>query len=385
MKLRIRPNASHATPRDDQAAASAVGQVVAQLFASALLFPAAAGSPVHAEQARAFHASPGTTLSETSGHVVRDINERGMITISATVSAKSRGFVLGDRGLEAVPGLKRYDFSSAFGINNRGDVVGSANGLNGQRAFYIKADATLVTLQLLTGDVNSGAFAVNDSGTSVGYSSGGNGIRAVQWTAEGQAAPLAFVPDATSTQALGINAGRVVVGVASTSSGSRAVQWVDGTATILPALPGHAISEALAINDRGIIVGSSGNPQISRRAVLWTPELHVEDLGSLPGGRSGRALGINERDEIVGTAESATGNHAFYWSRFSGMQDLNDIVSLPAGLVLTQASSINSQGSIVAIGYFDNHAAGASGDPGSKAGADNHELPLQIVRINPVN
>src|SRR5215207_9766568 len=79
-----------------------------------------------------------------------------------------------------------------------------------------------------------------------------------------------------------------------------------GSATLAPGyairelgtLPGHQESTALAINDEGQIVGWScctGERQLGRRAVLWTAEGEIHDLGQ------GVATAINDPGDIVGS------------------------------------------------------------------------------------
>jgi len=53
----------------------------------------------------------------------------------------------------------------------------------------------------------------------------------------------------------------------------RGVLWIDGGAPInLGALEGDGLSSAAAINDRGLIVGLSGEGGFDVRAVAWVPQ-----------------------------------------------------------------------------------------------------------------
>ena len=65
---------------------------------------------------------------------------------------------------------------------------------------------------------------------------------------------------------------------------------------------------------------------------------------------SGRALGINDREVIVGTSTSSSGDRAIIWTRTAGIRDLNDQASLPFGVVLLEAHSINNAGQILVLG-----------------------------------
>ena len=111
------------------------------------------------------------------------------------------------------------------------------------------------------------------------------------------------------------------------------------------------------MNARGDIVGYSADATGARRAVQWTKDGAILDLGTLPGGDFSQALGINSRGDIVGTSTSALGSRAVIWTSADGLRDLNDLV-VPSAFVLTQAAGINANGVILAIGRDagDTHA-----------------------------
>lgn len=84
----------------------------------------------------------------------------------------------------------------------------------------------------------------------------------------------------------------------------RAVLWEpDGSVRELE-VPGADDSEAVAINDRGQVVGRS-----ARTAVLWQPDRSIKDLGSLPGAEWTSAIAINDRGQAVGES----GGRAVLW------------------------------------------------------------------------
>ena len=151
--------------------------------------------------------------------------------------------------------------------------------------------------------------------------------------------------------------------------------WEGDAVQDLGTLPGHGASEALSINNLGDIVGSSGDPEDQHHAVLWgSGGGAIQNLGTLPDGTSSRALAMNDRGEVVGIAEASAGDHAFLWTEQGGIQDLNELLTLRFGFVLTHAVAISAEGVIVAIGVDEATSAEQEHDH------DAHDLPLRIFR-----
>ena len=338
------------------------------LCAGLVLFPARAKA--------AYVATELAVLTEASIPVVRAVNGSTEVVGGAHLgSGRHHGFLLDSRVvpigsiwgshvrandspfqsrafLQPIEGHPGTDYSTAFGINDFGDIAGVANTATGLRAFRSHRNTAYIELGPLSGDSNSGAFGINLRGEIVGYSGGPNGTRAVIWNPGGIVQPLPALSGTNSSRAFAINDPGDVVGVSEMPAGPHATLWArGGSAQDLGTLPGHGVSEALSINESGDVVGSSGNLQ-QRRAVLWAQGGAIRNLGTLPGGASSRALGIS-KGEVVGTSETSDGEHAFLWTDAGGMQDLNSLLTLRSGFILTQAVSINSQGTILAIGQND--------------------------------
>jgi probable HAF family extracellular repeat protein len=111
----------------------------------------------------------------------------------------------------------------------------------------------------------------------------------------------------------------------------------------LGTLRGFCCSRAIAVNDRGDVVGDSAiaggeNPPV--HAFLWRHG-RMRDLGTL-GGRSSFATGVNNRGDVVGYSEVAGGaTHAFLW-RDGRMRDIGDI----PGATTSLAGGINDRGEV---------------------------------------
>jgi probable HAF family extracellular repeat protein len=104
-------------------------------------------------------------------------------------------------------------------------------------------------------------------------------------------------------------------------------------------LPG---SVAHALNDFGMVVGSSANEWGQPSATLWYGGETI-DLGTL-GGQHSYAAGVNNRGQVVGTSATAdVGNLPFIWKD-------GEMRAIP-GIMAGQAMAINDLGQVVGIAY----------------------------------
>jgi len=263
---------------------------------------------------------------------------------------------------------------TAFGINDRGRVAGSASLVAGgpQHAFltdrhHLKDLGTL-------GGLNSEASGPNDLGEAAilsetsdpaymgeDFCGFGNHLQclAAIWR-DGTMTPLPTLPGGDNAQTLNAPNDRgQLVGLAENDTLEKpgycatpyqvldfeAVIWGPGPDDIreLPPLHGDTVGFALSVNDKGQAVGSSGlcsNTTTTGlvsgpHAVLWDSDGSAIDLGNLGGTMVNVAAGINDRGEVVGGSQSSKdGNlHAFLWTKDTGMQDLGllgaDFVTAP--------------------------------------------------------
>ena len=151
---------------------------------------------------------------------------------------------------------------------------------------------------------------------------------------------------AASTVAHKLNASGHAAGTSGQrdGGGAHAAFWNDNAKTLQPvSVLDHAdYSEAVSINNRNEMVGLS-NTEKNMRAVLWTSEGAVRDLGTLPGDNSSRAFGINDHSRVVGMSSGAHGERAFVWSRQNGMEAL----AVPSNAKSSEAHGINNKDQIV--------------------------------------
>jgi probable HAF family extracellular repeat protein len=248
-------------------------------------------------------------------------------------------------GMRDLGTLGGGDYSSAFGINDSGLVVGNSNTATGLRAFSWTASGGMHDLGALPGAVDSQAYGVNNAGQVAGAS----GSHAVIFT-NGGIQDLGTLGGTTS-EAHGINNSGQVVGMSQTSDGStHAFLFTGGAMQDLGVLPGDLQSRADHINDAGMIVGASiGTGGV--RAFFWTSTGGMEPINALTGGGYSEAFSVNSLGQVVGESGSSLGTRAFLWTHNGGIVDLNTLApTLPGNVVLTGAFSINDKGVIVAFG-----------------------------------
>jgi len=113
-------------------------------------------------------------------------------------------------------------------------------------------------------------------------------------------------------------------------------------------------TEAIDVNASGVVTGRHRAPDAqSWLGYVWTEANGPTLLPTLVAGLSVYPWALNDPGAVVGMAEvSAHEWHAFVWDATGGMQDLNTLVTPPAGFVLDRALAINERGWIAGDGHF---------------------------------
>ena len=217
------------------------------------------------------------------------------------------------------------------------------------------------------GGYNSYATAANSAGQVVGWAETAVHdstciapqvlqFRAVMWGPDGEIQPLPPLPGHSSSAATAINDKGQVVGISGQCgiavggvSAMSAVIWENGVPRDIGNLGGHTWNTPTAINNDGTVVGFSlpegQDGTRNYEAFIWTEEDGVRSLGKSAGDIRNAAFGINEKGQVVGLARSASGVRALLWEN-GEMIELNSR-TVAGSPHLLYANDINDRGEIV--------------------------------------
>jgi probable HAF family extracellular repeat protein len=229
---------------------------------------------------------------------------------------------------------------------------------------------SMSALPPFAGGYNSYAAAANSRGQIVGWAENGTfdptcdpafqllQFHAVIWWPDGRMQDLPPLPGDSVSAATAINDKGQVVGISGDCgiaiggvSAKHAVLWDNGVPANIGDLGGHSWNTPTAINNNGVIIGFSlpldQDGTRNYRAFVWTKELGIRKLDERPGTIRSIAWGLNDDGQIVGVAR-VTGASPFaarWQTPFATIENLNDLV--PAGSPqLTVAADINNAGAI---------------------------------------
>jgi probable HAF family extracellular repeat protein len=289
-----------------------------------------------------------TITALPTGTSAYGINEAGQIVGDLSVDGGQRGFVWSNGALVQIGTLGGVD-SHGQAINRHGQATGHASQANGDMRAYSYAGGMLTPLSV-QGSSTSYGMAINDSGQIAGVYTDAALVRAFLQNG-GTTVDLGTL-GGDFASANGINNLGHVVGISalddSTPWLAHAFLYANGVMTDLGTMAGASLSEATAINDQGQIAGH-GWVQGSHHAFIYENGV-MKDLGTL-GGRRSFAYDINSHGQVVGNSNDPDDFDYFAYIYDRGvMIDLNTLIDPALGWTLHDANGINDRGQIAAYG-----------------------------------
>ncbi len=354
-------------------------------FAQAPLSPAAVRAGAHTTYVVDTLPSLGGTSRGSS------INNRGWVAGFSATAQSARHAVLWQKGtpidlgtLGTNPSLRSAVWF--LGQNNTGMVVGFAqtdeNEERGEQwscaPFLGNAGKICLGFAWENGEMhplptlggpNGYAASVNNRGQVVGWAetlvedptcneTQVYQFRAVLWEPKkGTKLELPPFPGDSTSAATAINQRGQVVGISGDCdiavgnfSARHAVLWDKNGLTEIPHLGGEIWHTPAAINDSGHVVGFSNPTGVNGRtflprAFLWTGGATSTDLGVLSGDDNSQAMAINNRGQVVGVSCLGSACRGFIYVD-GVMRDLKEVVAPDFPGTFLSARSITDDGRI---------------------------------------
>lgn len=259
--------------------------------------------------------------------------------------------------------------SEAFGINNKGQIVGSADTGEYSETWgrtyrgFLYEDGKMTELGVLGRDKWSRATGINEQGVIVGESINQVGclVDHQSFIFKGGRMSKLELDGKFYTSMGGVNDSGHYCGLGNFKKGGIRAFLFDGTLHNLGGYASTNRSEAFGINNAGDVVGKSWISNMGNcKAFLWRKGEMV-NLGNLPGDYASEARDINNDGVVVGWSSPrprpSYDPRAVIYVR-GKIQNLNELIPADSGWVLLEANGINDRGQIVGTGKFE----GENGD-----------------------
>ena len=293
-----------------------------------------------------------------------DINDRSDVVGSAQVATgQVHGYSWDGGTMFDLGGFPGPDQSSAYAINNQGFIGGQSQlppAGNDTHAYVVPPATKIAPAHDLgtLGGANSVVIDLSIDHIAVGWADVPNGqLHAFVRRHGGPMLDLTPALAGTSSAEAVDSAGRVA-GWTTGGGGVEAFRWTQSTGLVAIHPPGASFSRAFGIIYQNALVVGEADFGAGAHAAVWDKNNVATDLGTL-GGPTSVAYDVNEGGDVVGASDVPGGaRHAFLVTAGGPMVDLNTLIPANSGWVLDEARAINRQGQIVGNGTLNGKARG---------------------------
>jgi hypothetical protein len=214
--------------------------------------------------------------------------------------------------------------SEIMGVSNGGRVGGYyLNSNYDEHGFYF--DGTTYTSFDPPGSTETEVLSVGPNGTLTGVYGDGSGVfHGFMLSAAGTYTMINY-PGATETAVYGVNSQNIAAGTIELAGGGyQAFAWQNGS-FLLPKLPSNTYSEATAVSEDGIVVGTYGiSPPNLSGGFAWNPATNQVILVKAPAGTTSMNVEavnsthaqiagsyVNAANKVVGFIATCKGANCF--------------------------------------------------------------------------
>ncbi len=299
-------------------------------------------------------APSGRGATHSAGYAINNLNQvAGLSAIDA--SFNFHGFITGPngQGMTDLGVLSSGQESGAYGIND----LGQTTGYSGGQVFYTDTSGNMIDL-----GISGIGEDINNSGQVVGVKDSSRGF-VTDGSAQQNVTIIQPLQGGNYSRANAINENGLIAGSSQTGARTASnlpkehavVVEADGTMVDLGTITNGDFSYAEGINNNNQVVGNSktgGGAFHAFAAYKVNGTWEMFDLGTL-GGRNSYAYDINDSGQIVGFSSKSFGGVAAFISDVNGnMRNLNNLIGDEAdNWDLQRALAINNDGSITGIGF----------------------------------
>lgn len=319
------------------------------------------------------------TVKRTAAYSITLIRETDTFASTNAVAINDSGQVLGnihgygflwtpdkDTGLHVLSGQATDIVSSdgaeltASGLNDLGQVVGSALNAGGVITPFSWVNGQLAYYNIPSGTASGSATAINNSGVIAGQGRTSSGVyKSCTWTLN-TPTPNVISSAPTNMRITSLNNSGLAIG---TTGNHGELVSLDsqgnliGTITALPDLSGTPpplpFSTAIGVSSLGDVVGASMDKSGKPQAVIWPKEGGVLPLAWIDNGvqpYAVQAYAVNKKQQAVGASLVTLGDkgRAVLWQ--AGVaHDLNSMIPSGTSWILYLAQGINNRGQITSV------------------------------------